>query len=68
LENLNGYLTVWIRDRNFIDFDRSNFWGGTGTDGEGVFGSVVVVLFVRYLVCSKIGSCFGGSARGEGAI
>jgi hypothetical protein len=50
---LNGDFTRWVGDGDLEVLDAADFWVGAGGYQEGVFGSVGVVFFVGYLVCSE---------------
>jgi hypothetical protein len=52
-EKLNGDFSRWVGDGDLEVLDAADFWVGAGSYREGVFGSVGVVFFVGYLVCSE---------------
>jgi len=54
---LDGDFSGWFEDGDLENFDTAHFWIGTRCYGEGVFGSVGVVFFVGYLVCSDSWGC-----------
>jgi Flp pilus assembly protein protease CpaA len=52
-EKLNGDFTGWFGDGDLKVLDAANFWVGAGGYLECVFGSIGVVFFVGYLICSE---------------